>query len=122
MAGEVEVQGAANLQRTLKGAARDVVDLTGTNASAAAIVAAAAAARAPRRTGALAGSVRVTTTPNKGRVEFGVVYANPIHWGWPARNIRANPFATTALAQTQGQTVGVYERRVVDIVGKIRGA
>lgn len=122
MADEVTVHGATELQRTLKGAARKVTDLTSTNAKAAAVVAAAAAARAPRRSGALAASVRVTQTPTVGRVEFPIVYANPIHWGWPARNISANPFATTALSATQATTVGVYAKQVDDIVDGIRGA
>lgn len=119
---DVTIQGAEELRRTLKRAADQVSDMTGTNQQAASRLGAAASARAPRRTGALAGSMRATATPTQARVEFPIVYANPIHWGWPARNIRSNPFATTALEQTQAVTVGLYEKRVDQIVGGIRGA
>ena len=121
----VEVDGAKELRRTLKKAGADMSDFTAANKSAATIASAAAAARAPRRSGALAASVRSGASRTQGVIRAGgarVPYAGPIHWGWAARHIRANPFATTAASDTEPQWVPIYLARLEIIISKVRGA
>lgn len=121
----VKVEGAKELRRTLKAAGADMSDFTAANRAAAALAAAAAAARAPRRTGRLAASVRAGASRTEGVIRSGgarVPYAGPIHWGWPARKIRANPFATMAASATEPQWVPIYEARLAAIISKVRGA
>lgn len=121
----VEVEGAKELRRTLKQAGADMSDFTQANRDAAAIASTAAAARAPRRTGALAASVRAGASRTQGVIRAGgarVPYAGPIHWGWPARHISANPFATMAASATEPQWVPVYMARLEVIISKVRGA
>lgn len=74
-------------------------------------VARAAEPRAPSRSGRLAASIRAQGTQREGRVAAGkasVPYAGPIHWGWPARNIKAQPFLTDALASEENTVVDIY--------------
>lgn len=79
------------------------------------IVAPAAAREAPRRSGTLAGDVRGLATQNAARVAVGraaVPYANPIHWGWPRRNIAPNPFLQRAAELSRSRVQAEYEAAV----------
>ena len=63
-----------------------------------------AAVDPPRRTGALADTVRAD--PDSEGVDIiagsgSVAYAGVIHQGWPAHNIRANPFISRAIENTE---------------------
>lgn len=68
------------------------------------------AASAPVLSGALAGTGRAGRGKTKAVARWGtaaVPYAGPIHYGWPARNIDANPFAADALA---GQSSDIFNQ------------
>jgi hypothetical protein len=57
----------------------------------------ASRAGAPRLTGRLAGAGRVEEGgPGRARLLVDTDYAAPIHWGWPAHNIRRRPWVTAA--------------------------
>lgn len=122
--GELRVEGARQLRSTLRRAGDQLEDLRDTHAAAAALVAAAGTAAAPRRTGRLAGTVRGSGTKTHATVRAGyarVPYANPIHWGWPRRNIRPSLFLTTAAAQTEPTWVELYTREVNRILDQVEG-
>lgn len=126
MASTVIVVGGKNLRRTLKQAARDIKQLRSVNQAAAEIVAAAAKAAAPKgKTGRLAASVKAGRATNRsGRVEYGrgLPYAGPIHWGWPARGIEAQPFVSEAAQATESQWMQLYQKHVDDVLDKVKGA
>jgi hypothetical protein len=85
------------------------------NLEAAEVVKQKADGLVPRRTGKLARSVRAAASQKSARVRAGyqrVPYAGPIHFGWPARGIRPNPFLYDALDARRGQVVEVYERGI----------
>lgn len=119
---QVQIDGLGKLRRALREAGDDLADLKDANAAAAALVAGAAAARAPRRSGRLAGSIRGNRAAGRASILAGgaaVPYAGPIHWGWPARGIEAQPFATEAAAATEAAWLSIYEhdlQRVLDTV------
>lgn len=120
----VVVEGARNFRSTAKRAGDDLQDLRGAHAAAAGIVQPAAAGRAPKVSGALAASGRSSGTGTMAIVRFGgatVPYANPIHWGWPARNIPANPFVSEAAQATQPTWLPIYEHAVETILDRIKG-
>ena len=121
MADAVEVKGAAELSRSLHHAADELEDLSETNARAGEYVRARAAANAPRRTGALATSLRVTVDPAAVTVESDLIYANPIHWGWPARNISAQPFLADALEATSSAVVDMYAANNERVLSHVHG-
>ena len=52
----------------------------------------------------------------------GLPYAGPIHWGWPARGICAQPFMTDAAADTEPSWTRTYRAEVDRILDRIEGA
>jgi hypothetical protein len=43
-------------------------------------------------------------------------YGGPIHWGWPARHLAAQPFLTDAGKQTEPEWVGIYTHDVQQLI------
>lgn len=117
----VEARGAEELHRTLTAAAEDLADLTEVNDQAGQYVAARAAAAAPRKSGRLAGSLSVVAEPTGLVVESSEIYAAPIHWGWPARNIAAQPFLLDTVEQTEAQILEYYQRNNERVLSSVRG-
>lgn len=136
----VRVRGANRLRRTLKKAGVDVKDLKEVNRSAARIAATAAMATAPvggpykptgkrgrpRKPGKLKASVRPFATQRAGVIKAGytgrVPYAGVIHYGWPARNIRPQPWAADAAKATEPVWTKEYERKVHEVINSVHGA
>lgn len=121
----VTVEGVDRLVRTLKRAGVDISDLKAAHSAVAAFVAGEAAARAPRRSGALAGSVRGARLQSRARVSAGrssIPYAGPIHWGWPARRISSQPFVSEAAQATEPRWSETYRRDVLAALEKVQGA
>jgi hypothetical protein len=121
----VKVEGLQRLVATLGRAAIDVEDMKAAHAEAGRIVAADATPRAPRVSGALAGSVRPARQARRARIMAGgarVPYAGPIHWGWNARHIRPHPFISWAAQATEPQWAEGYRRDVVRALSHVKGA
>lgn len=122
MADVIRVEGARNFRRTLRRAGDDLGDLRVLHAQVAGVV--SRSARPPRRTGKLAGTVRPAGTATAAIVRAGfasVPYAGPIHWGWPLRNITAQPFLSDAATGTEAVWVNIYTVGVQVIVDKVKG-
>ena len=71
----------------------------------------AAIPKVPVRSQKLQNSVRALASKRSGRVAAGRVsipYAGVIHYGWPDRNITAQPFLTDALAQEESRVVDEF--------------
>lgn len=70
-------------------------------------------------TGRLSGSLRAGKGKTKAVVRAGgarAKYAGVIHYGWPARNIRPNPFLTRAVQATRGTAVSMLDDGLADIL------
>ncbi len=50
-----------------------------------------------------------------------VPYAGVIHWGWPRKNIVAQPWLTEAAASTESTWVDAYTEAVDEILETIEG-
>ena len=134
----VQIRGAKQLRRTLKKAGVDVKQLKSINREAAQIATTAAVASAPiggpykkagrgrpRQGGRLKASGRAFATQRAGVIRFGsagVPYAGPIHWGWPAKNIRAQPFAAEAAQRTEPVWTKAYERKMHEVINSVKVA
>ncbi len=116
-----QLLGVDRLVATIGDARTGLMDMADAHQAAGRIITAAASASAPRRTGRLAGSGRVKTRPARTVVEFAAPYAAVIHWGWRARNIEPNEFASQAAQRTEPQWRAVFENEVADLVGTITG-
>lgn len=120
----VRVDGARRLRRDLRAVAGDLDDLKDAAAAAAAVVSSAAAAGAPRKTGALAASVRGNRAAGKATVSAGgarLPYAGPIHYGWPAHGIEGNPFVTDAAQRTESSWLPAYQADLDRATDRVNG-
>lgn len=121
----VRAHGVTRLTATLGEASIQVEDLKKINREVAGVAAAETVVRAPKRTGRLARSVRTGATKKAGVVRVGtnvkVPYANPVHWGWPAHNIRPQPFAAQAAKDTEPVWLRIYDRGVDRVLGRVEG-
>ena len=119
----IQVTGAKELRRALKGMTDDLKDLREIHLAAAKIVEEVAREKVPVRSGRLKRTIRAGATRTKGTVQAGrngsVPYAGPIHFGWPARNIEAQPFIFDALDARKDQVVRQYEERVGQLVERV---
>lgn len=116
----VEVLGADTLARTLDGAAHDLGDMSDANRKAGQLLAQHAAGSAPRRTGRLAGSIRVTEVGKDGvSVGASAPYAPFQEFG--TRYVRATYFLTGTLARDDGPVIDVYETAIDRTLAQVRG-
>lgn len=91
------------------------------HAEAAKLVQGDAARIVPVRSGTLRNTLRSTGTVKSGVVRAGfakVPYAGPIHFGWPARNIRPNPFLYKAADARADDVVNLFDERVAALIRK----
>jgi len=119
----IEVVGGRQLRASLKRCGEDLDDLTAAHARAASTV--VARQHAPRRTGALAATVRGSGTKTRAVVRAGyarVPYAGPIHWGWPDRGIPPQPWLVEAAVDSQPAWLPTYLAAVKAAVDKVKGA
>lgn len=117
----VTLEGGANLARTLRGAAAALSDLSTSHRAAAGVVASAARARAPRRSGRLASTIRGTGDQDGAAVVVGSVYAGVQEYGWPARRIPAQPYLNPAAEESTPTWAGEYQTGVQDILAHVKG-
>lgn len=120
----VRVAGLPALRRDLQRIAGDLDDLERANAAALRVVVPAANARAPRRTGRLAGSIRGNKSPGRATVSAGgpgVTYAGVVHYGWPARNLAEQPFLVDAAHDTESTWVPLYVADVEHALDRVAG-
>lgn len=120
--GKLEIDGLREVQRDLRKlstATRKELKLT--HQKAAEIVVAESKRYVPMRTGALANSIRAAATQTGGRVRVGsaaVPYAGPIHFGWPARRIKPQPFIYDALDPRRNEIAQLYAQRIGQLIDK----
>lgn len=123
---ELRVQGLNRFLRDLKragGREGMSVAMRAAHQRIAALVIPGARARAPKLTGRLAGSLvpSKTTASAKVRSPAGVRYANPIHWGWRARNIPRRPFIVDARDAMEGQIMAAYGKEIDGLIKIVEG-
>ncbi|CAB0660738.1 hypothetical protein [Corynebacterium diphtheriae] len=121
---QAHVEGAARLRRTLKKAGGDLDDLKEANRRAAKAIKPIAEGMAPVLTGRLQASIRVGATRKAGILRAGrktVAYAGPVHWGWPAHGIKANPFMSNAAIRNQHVWEKEYIAALEAAIRKVKG-
>ena len=119
----VKIEGLSKLQRDLRKLSTDALDINKeefleTNKRVAEIIIGESKKYVPVLTGALAQSVRNASTKKSAKVRagnVGVPYAGPIHFGWPSRGIRPNPFFYDAIDNRRDEV----RDRYVDLVDKL---
>ena len=117
-----DIRGADVLASTMRAAGDELDDLTAVNNRVGELILARARPRTPVRSGRLVGSLRAVADTDDVGLGSDLVYAGPIHNGWPAHHIRANPFLTDAARSSEDQWVGLYVTELEGVVGGVRGA
>ena len=124
--GGVKVEGLASVRRQLKNLSDDVdyraQEFLPVNKAIASAIAGDAKKFVPVLSGALAASVREAASKTSARVKAGnkkdVPYAGPIHFGWPARRIKPQPFFYDAIDGRREEIKERYEKLVDDLIKK----
>ena len=120
--GKEEIEGLREVQKALnKFSDATRKEMKSTHLQAAEIVVGASKRFVPIKTGALAQSIRAAAVQSGGRVRVGsasVPYAGPIHFGWPARRIKPQPFIYDALDTRRGEVSRLYEKRIAVLMFK----
>lgn len=115
--GQVRIEGLRQAMRALQKAGADSQEMSGLMHEIGMIP--ARAAQPPRRSGALASTIRAGRGKTKAVVRAGfasVPYAGVQHYGWPARNITPKPFFTDALQKTRPQIFAALEKGIDQII------
>ena len=140
--GQVKVEGLSKVRRSLKNLSEDVdyraMEFLPVNKSIADAVAGDAKSYVPFLTGNLSASIRAAATKTSARVKAGgkltkaqrglvggygvgkggVEYAGPIHFGWPARFIKPQPFFYDAIDKRRGEIQERYDDLVKKLIKK----
>ncbi|CAB4135447.1 Bacteriophage HK97-gp10, putative tail-component [uncultured Caudovirales phage] len=120
--GKLGITGLADVNKALRSMSKDTRDsMKETHKRAAEIVIQGAKRYVPVVTGRLAASIRNSSTQRMGRVRVGsasVPYAGPIHFGWPARQIKPQPFIYDALDGRRAEVAAVYVKRIDELTVK----
>jgi hypothetical protein len=77
------------------------------------------AANPPELSSRLAGTIRAGRGKTKAVVRAGgarAPYAGVIHYGWPAHNIAAQPFLTTAIQSERGDLLAALDRGLEELL------
>jgi len=115
------VDGLREAVRDLQKIGAEVDDLKEVFTSIGAMVATDAVALAPKRSGALASSLKPTKTKNKAAVRGGgarVPYAGAINYGWPSRNMEAQLFLQKAIDQNADKATEMMDEGISKIITK----
>ena len=122
MGGQLEIDGLRQVQKAMRSFSDDSRnDMKETHRRAGQIVVDGAARYVPVRSGALLASLKSAPTQRQGRVRVGsaaVPYAGPIHFGWPARNIKPNPFIYEVLDGRRQEVYALYSQRISELIFK----
>lgn len=125
MAEQIKLVGGRRLRSAMRKAGMDLTELRDTNRKVAGIVASEAKTTAPVASGRLAADVRPSGSRTAATVRAGrksVPYAGPIHWGWPKRNIVAQPWISEAAQRTEPTWQEVYMSYINQAINQIEGA
>lgn len=124
MSGEIEVVGLKQLVKQLKNLEPQLVDdLKALNKELAEDVAGEARNLVPVRSGALLKTIRTGANVRSGIVRAGkktVAYGAPIHFGWPKRHIKPQPFLYEALDHRRDDVLQAYQKGVAKITEAIQ--
>lgn len=115
----LRVDGLNALRRDLRKLPGGLADLKDVHQRVGQLVLPEASARAPKRSGRLAGSGRASRAAGRVSLLFGgarVPWAGPIHWGWPRRHIEPQPFAADAAQATEPAWLALYSVGIDQLV------
>ena len=121
MAEAITIQGIKEVTDSLKKLGKDLESNIELNKELSTSLSQKASALAPRLTGALASSVVGNPSAEKAQIMAGsaaVPYAGVIEYGWPDRNIDAQPYLNPAVNDNMGYIVEKYNDSIKKAIQK----
>lgn len=118
---QVSIQGIDQAEKAIKSLAKELENNLTLNKELSTTLAQKASAIAPRLTGALASSVQGNPSEKKAQILAGsaaVPYAGVIEYGWPAKNIKAQPYLRAAVNQNMEYIVEKYNESIRENIRK----
>jgi phage gpG-like protein len=115
------VEGIKEVNATLDKLGRDLESNLDLNKELSSTLSQKASAMAPRLTGALASSVVGNPSAEKAQIVAGsaaVPYAGVQEYGWPGRNIEAQPYLRPAVFNNMGYIVEKYNDNISNAIKK----
>ena len=115
----LRVEGLGSTLRAMSKAGADAQDMKALMHALGTLV--VQAAQPPVLEGRLSGTIRAGRGKTKAVVRAGgraAPYAGVIHYGWPARNIEAQPFLTEALNSQRGNILNALDDGLGDLLRK----
>lgn len=117
----ISVDGEAKVKAALDKVEKDLIDRLELNKDLSTELSKKASAMAPRLTGALASSVKGNPSNEKAQILAGsnaVPYAGVQEYGWPEKNIQAQPYLRPAVFDNIAYIVEKYNNYIKDTVKK----
>jgi hypothetical protein len=117
----INVEGVKQVTDTLNKLAKDLESNVELNKELSTTLAQKASAMAPRLTGALASSVQGNPSAEKAQILAGsnaVVYAGVQEYGWPEKNIQAQPYLRPAVYNNLGYIIEKYNDSIQERIKK----
>jgi phage gpG-like protein len=111
MAEAITIQGIKEVTDSLNNLAKDLKSNVELNKELSTTLSQKASALAPRLTGALASSVQGNPSAEKAQILAGsaaVPYAGVQEYGWPEKNINAQPYLRPAVHNNMGYIIEKY--------------
>lgn len=121
MAEAIVVKGIDELKRVINKFTNEIENDSGFNQELSSNLAQKASAVAPKQTGALASSIKGQGSNKKAQIlagGSGVPYAGVIEYGWPEKNIQAQPYLTTTVKNNMDYIVEQYEDNIKTSIKK----
>jgi phage gpG-like protein len=118
---EVKIEGTKQLQDLLIKLGNDLESNLQLNKELSSTLSQKASSIAPRLTGALASSIVGNPSPQKAQIVAGsnaVPYAGVIEYGWPAKNIQAQPYLNKTVNSNMGYIVERYNQSINENIKK----
>lgn len=117
----VEITGVKEITDTINKLAKDLESNTELNKELSSTLSQKASAMAPRLTGALASSVKGNPSAEKAQILAGsaaVPYAGVQEYGWPEKNINAQPYLRPAVHNNMGYIIEKYNDSIQKAIKK----
>jgi phage gpG-like protein len=117
----VEITGVKEVTDTINKLAKDLESNEELNRELSSTLSQKASAMAPRLTGALASSVQGNPSAEKAQILAGsaaVPYAGVQEYGWPEKNIQAQPYLRPAVYNNMGYIIEKYNESIQKAVKK----
>ena len=115
----ISIQGVKEVTDSLNKMARELESNIELNKELSTTLSQKASAMAPNLTGALASSIVGNPSAEKAQILAGsaaVPYAGVIEYGWPKKNIQAQPYLTTTVNNNLGYIVAKYQNSITGMI------